>query len=264
MRMCGHRRHYTSFNKGTPTSNIYVFALFDEFGVENCKIELVEEYPCNSKSELEKREHYHIQLNTCVNKLIAGRSGKEYHIENRKYLLKQAKIWRDTHVEERHVYHKGYNAIHKDDISQKHKQYYEQRKDTIIERTRQYYHEHKEDVAEARKKYYQLHKEEARQYKQKHYQENKLRISEHQKEYRNMNRERIAAQRKAKYEDNTDLMHVQQRERYLRSREAILTKYGEQLQCAICNCSVRGGHIARHNKTQKHQKALKQEPEIEP
>ena len=39
--------------------------IFDKFGFENCKIELVENFPCNSKEELTKREGFYIQSNDC-------------------------------------------------------------------------------------------------------------------------------------------------------------------------------------------------------
>ena len=42
--------------------------------MENCKIELVENYACNSKEELNAREGFYIQNNECVNKLVAGRT----------------------------------------------------------------------------------------------------------------------------------------------------------------------------------------------
>ena len=45
--------------------------------MENCKIELVENYPCNSKEELTAREGFYIQSNECVNKLVAGRTQRE-------------------------------------------------------------------------------------------------------------------------------------------------------------------------------------------
>ena len=38
---------------------IYIYDLFAEFGYENCKIELIELYPCNSKAELHAREGFY-------------------------------------------------------------------------------------------------------------------------------------------------------------------------------------------------------------
>ncbi len=42
--------------------------IIDEFGIVNCKIELIEAFPCNSKSELEQRERFYIHSNDCVNR----------------------------------------------------------------------------------------------------------------------------------------------------------------------------------------------------
>ena len=38
-----------------------------------CKIELVEDFPCSSKQELERREGWYQLNNPCVNKIVAGR-----------------------------------------------------------------------------------------------------------------------------------------------------------------------------------------------
>ena len=78
-RMARHRSKYNEYKKG---KNVFYtsFLLFDKFGLENCKIELVEMYPCDSKEELRKREGYWIKQEECVNKRIAGRTLKE-HLE---------------------------------------------------------------------------------------------------------------------------------------------------------------------------------------
>ena len=46
------------------------------------KIELIEKFPCNDKVELNRREGEIIRATICVNKLIAGRSQKEYNQEH--------------------------------------------------------------------------------------------------------------------------------------------------------------------------------------
>ena len=70
MRMARHRSEYRSHNDGKKLGRITVYNLFDEFGVENCKIELVEAFKCENRSELLKREGYHIQANDCVNNCV--------------------------------------------------------------------------------------------------------------------------------------------------------------------------------------------------
>ncbi len=51
--------------------------LFDKYGVDKAKIELVEAYPCNNRSELQAREGFHIRNNEHVNRNVTGRSVEE-------------------------------------------------------------------------------------------------------------------------------------------------------------------------------------------
>ena len=63
--------------------------LFEKYGIENCKIELVELYPCNSREELCRKEGEYIRNNDCINKVMAGRNKKEYYID-KKTLFKES------------------------------------------------------------------------------------------------------------------------------------------------------------------------------
>ena len=82
-RMAKHRCHYKGHYKGLK-QEFYMkcFELFNEFGLENCKIELIEEYPCNSRMELLRREGEYIKSIECVNKQIAGRTKQEWRYDN--------------------------------------------------------------------------------------------------------------------------------------------------------------------------------------
>ena len=98
-RMARHRQKYTTYLKGN-IEHTRSFYLFDEFGVENCKIEWVEDYPCNNKQELLKREGYYIQNTECVNKKVAGRSRKQYYEDNKEHCLQKQKDYRQNHKEQ--------------------------------------------------------------------------------------------------------------------------------------------------------------------
>jgi len=63
----------------------YSFLIFD---CDDCVIELIENYPCNNRSELEKKEGEYIKNNECVNNKVAGRNRKILR-EERKQLLKK-------------------------------------------------------------------------------------------------------------------------------------------------------------------------------
>lgn len=51
----------------------------------NASIELIEDYPCNTKKDLELREAYHIKTNKnqCVNKAIPRRTKRQYWLDNK-------------------------------------------------------------------------------------------------------------------------------------------------------------------------------------
>ena len=68
-RMARHRLSYKTFlNNNRKFMSSY--ELFKEYGIENCKIELIEYFPCDSLAELRKQEGEHIKNNECVNKRV--------------------------------------------------------------------------------------------------------------------------------------------------------------------------------------------------
>ena len=53
----------------------YTYKLMNEIGVEHFKIELIENYPCDSKEELLAKEGYYIRtMKPSLNRNVAGRS----------------------------------------------------------------------------------------------------------------------------------------------------------------------------------------------
>ena len=65
VRMAQHRYVYKNKLK-----SISVHIIFDKHGLENCKIVLVENYPCINKEQLQQRESEYIKHNECVNKQL--------------------------------------------------------------------------------------------------------------------------------------------------------------------------------------------------
>ena len=118
-RMRGHITDYFQYKENKRTDYLTIFKIFDEFGCGNCKIELVEEFPCNSRSELEKREGHWIRHNACVNKYVAGRTHKEYYEDNTEAILTTVKAYRNANKESIALKKKQYNLANKDTIAQK-------------------------------------------------------------------------------------------------------------------------------------------------
>jgi hypothetical protein len=81
-RMAKHRSGYRNYlSGGNSHYRCNVWDMFDEYDLENCKIELIEEFPCENKMQLLKREGFHIQNTNCVNKRVEGRTKQEYMFE---------------------------------------------------------------------------------------------------------------------------------------------------------------------------------------
>ena len=114
-RMARHRKDYSRYLKEIYPTVITVFLIFDEFGIENCKIELIETYPCRTKEELLQREGHYIQTLECVNKTVVGRS-KEEKKEIRKSKRREEYL------------------TNKDNVKEKAKEYYQNNREYILER----------------------------------------------------------------------------------------------------------------------------------
>ena len=123
-RMARHRINYKSFLNGKRRHDLSSFDLFDEFGVENCKIELVEYFKCDTLQELQKKEGEHIKKTECVNKCVAGRTNKEWREDN-KEIIKEKK--------------REYREQNKDKIKESKREYREQNRDKINEKARERY-----------------------------------------------------------------------------------------------------------------------------
>ena len=89
-----HIYNYASWLKGK-TNFTSSYKLFQKYGIDSCKIDIIEYYPCNSKQELERQEGFHQRNEICVNTNIAGRTDKEYRDETKE----QQKQWREDNKE---------------------------------------------------------------------------------------------------------------------------------------------------------------------
>ena len=126
--MVQHRSDYKRCNEGRYKSYLTVFNLFNEFGIENCKIEWIEDYPYNSKKELEARERYYQHSLDCINKVVVGRTKQE---------------WRDVNKEEQLVKQKNYREVHKEEIANYKKEWAFRNKEHLQEKAKAFYTENK-------------------------------------------------------------------------------------------------------------------------
>jgi len=132
----------------------------------NYEIILIENFPCDSKDELHKRERYYIENLDCINKVIPTRTKKEYNETNKEHMREQNK--------ERYI-------VNKDRILERMKEHYIVNKGRILEQTKEYRKKNKERILEQAKEYRKNNKERIKEYNIK----NKERMKEYQqKRYR--------------------------------------------------------------------------------
>ena len=95
------------------------------------EISLIELVNVNTKKELTDREGHHIRITpNCINKIINGRTEKEWRIDNKAYLKEYHTKYIKNNKIELSKYHKQYRTEHKDEIKIKQKKYHENNKDT--------------------------------------------------------------------------------------------------------------------------------------
>ena len=121
--------------------------------LKNWYIELYEEYPCDNKELLEKREGEVTRLIGNINKQIAGRTIKEWKDDNKEQLKEKAKEYYQKNKEEKKEYSKIYFNNNKEKNKEYQKQYRNDNKEKIKERTNKYYHNNKEKINEKAKIY---------------------------------------------------------------------------------------------------------------
>ena len=85
-----HKKKYQYFQDGKGKINYSSFRLLEKY--DDCYIELLENYPCNDKNELTRREGELIRANDkCVNKNIPGRSEKQWREDHKERINERKK-----------------------------------------------------------------------------------------------------------------------------------------------------------------------------
>jgi len=89
--------HKSNFKCWTNTKKRYCSSakMFGKYGLDNCKIELIEICVCNSKQELEGREAFFVEeYDSCVNSNKPRRTKAQYYVDNKEKINEQATIKR--------------------------------------------------------------------------------------------------------------------------------------------------------------------------
>ena len=129
-----------------------LYQAMSEHGKDAFFIELLETYPCQTKDELLKKEGEKIrEYRSELNKIITGRSKKEYYQDNAEQINHKQKVIYERNKEHILNYQNEYRSNNKDILKSKRLQYYQKNKERIAEKRKTYLQQNKEKIAERRK-----------------------------------------------------------------------------------------------------------------
>ena len=94
-RLTSHKCHYKKYLDG---ESKYLTS-FEIIKTGQYRIELIESFPCDSRDELNAREGHYIRQMDCVNKVIPGRTKKEYRENNREKISELKKEYYQNNKE---------------------------------------------------------------------------------------------------------------------------------------------------------------------
>lgn len=147
--------------------------------LDGIKLYLLENYPCNSKEELEARERHWIEeRKPSLNKNIPTRTRAEYRADNQEHIKQWNEDYRVKNAEKLKANRKTYKAENKEIIKESGKLYYKNNKDTILDKQKQKREANKEDFLAKEKIYRENNKVSIKNNAQKHYQMHKNEINE--------------------------------------------------------------------------------------
>jgi hypothetical protein len=142
-RFSKHKSAYNYWFKDNSVKYYSSFILFQKYNINYLYYELVEECPCENKEQLHKIEGEYIRKymkdGVCCNKLVAGRSKKEYgddfYIQNKEEIQKRQQ---------------QYYINNKSELDKNNKKYYNLNKNL----KKKYYAENKTEISKKKKKRY--------------------------------------------------------------------------------------------------------------
>ena len=136
-RLAQHRADYSGYKNGLR----HYLTSYKILELDTHYIELIENYPCNSKEELNRREGEVIRTSpTAINRCVAGRTNQE---------------WRETNREELNKKKKEYYQKNKEEILKKAEEYRETNREAHNQSSMDWYRANRDEIAKRRRQRYQ-------------------------------------------------------------------------------------------------------------
>lgn len=266
-------------SKKFPERNVYTH--INRIGWDNVQLQVVEEYPCNTKNELKIKEDemikYSLNDQYCLNHIRASVSTEErkmnvtnYYLTHRQQIIEQHKQYLETNREKVDAYHAAYRkenaearreysamyaAEHPEAVKATRKAYYEANKAEIIEKQKAYTAEHKEEVKARKAAWAENNRERLTEERKRYAEENKEAIQKRSKEYYEKNKAVIQEKFKAYREANREM--AKEREKIYREKNK--AKLSESHTCD-CGGRYTMNHAEIHRGSKRHLKFMEGQP----
>jgi hypothetical protein len=244
-----HHKHVIT--NGKATSN---YKYFETIPINDIRIELIENCPCDSKKELLEREEHFINLSKkdplCLNTRSAFLSEEAKKEKNEIYYKENKEILQEKM--------KKYYEDHKEDIIEEHRFYTIANKEKVDAYHAEYRKEHAEERREYSKKYAEEHPEWKKASRKAKYEKNKAKELEQSKKYKEEHKEKIAEQKlawqrkkRAEYLETHAEEIAKKKEEKLKKKEERIAKDREITKCE-CGGSYQQYQKKRHMESKKH------------
>ena len=142
-----------------------VYKHINEIGWDKVKISLVEEFSCNSRTELNKRESEFIyearKDDKCLNTILSFATEDQRKEWREKYLETYKRPVTEQRIQYKHDYGIKYREQKGDEIKQKKSEYYYTNKEDRDKKTKENYYKNKEEILRKKKEKYHARKAQA-------------------------------------------------------------------------------------------------------
>ena len=134
--------------KSKQEPNRIIYEHLNNVGWNNVEIILIEDFECESKSELHRRERYWIELlKPVLNKAVPTRTFKEYYNDNKEEILINVKKYTLDNKDKVRDCKKKYRLANKDKLKLINHEYRKKNKEQIKVKGAEYYEKDKEQIA---------------------------------------------------------------------------------------------------------------------
>lgn len=102
-------------------NHTYFYQYVNKLGFDRFCITLIEDYPCNNRTELRAREGVFIREQGTLNTIIEGRTKREWIKDNKELIAEKQKEYREKNKEQMKEIYKKYVIENKDKIAERSK-----------------------------------------------------------------------------------------------------------------------------------------------